>query len=134
MRLRTAACLLFASLAVHAAEETPAPQPQPQTSRAVMTVEQVVIGLTEDLVEDWGLDGIEISKDTFLKGDLGFGSSDTMQLFAMIQEYYAGMAFKFQDLVMKDGKFVDDLKISQIVVFILKKLSSASDSKEAATA
>ena len=99
-----------------------------------MTVEQVVIGLTEDLVEDWGLDGIEISKDTFLKGDLGFGSSDTMQLFAMIQEHYAGMAFKFQDLVMKDGKFVDDLKISQIVVFILKKLSSASDSKEAATA
>ena len=51
MRLRTAACLLFASLAVHAAEETPAPQPQPQTSRAVMTVEQVVQLLDETV--DW---------------------------------------------------------------------------------
>ncbi len=50
MRLRTAACLLFASLVLHAAEEAPVPENE-QPSRAVMTVEQVVQLLDETV--DW---------------------------------------------------------------------------------
>ncbi|MFH1157657.1 MAG: acyl carrier protein [Pseudomonadota bacterium] len=96
---------------------------------SVETVEQVIIGLTQDLIEDWGLEDAAMSAATTLKGDLGFASADTMQLFTMIQEHYSGITFKFQELVMKDGKFIDDLTLGQVIVFILKKLSSASTCK-----
>lgn len=96
-----------------------------------MSVENIIIGLTQDLVEDWGLDDIEISRETTLKGDIGFDSSDTMQLFTAIQEHYKGIPFKFQELVVKDNKFVDDLTLGQIIVFVLKKLSAATEVKEA---
>jgi acyl carrier protein len=95
------------------------------------TVEQVVIGLAQELIADWGLDDVTVEKTTTLKGDLGFSSSDTMQLFTMIQEHYAGVPFRFQDLVVKDGKFIDDLTLGQVTVFILKRLSSLADQKEA---
>ena len=94
------------------------------------TVEQVIIDLTNELIEDWGLeDVVTVSKETTLKGDMGFASSDTMQLFTMIQEHYTGTLFKFQELVMKDGKFIDDLTLGQVIVFILKKLSTAGNNK-----
>lgn len=91
------------------------------------TVEEVVIQLTKDFTEEWGIDDLEISKETLLKGDIGFDSSDTMQLFAAIVEYYKGVDFRFQDLVMQNDRYVDDLRIGQIIVFVLKRLSAATD-------
>jgi len=88
------------------------------------TVEQVVIGLVEEFVDDWGLDDIEINKDTKIKADIGFDSSDTMQLFAAIAEHYDYVEFRFQELVVQDDKFVDDLTLGQVIVFVLKTLNS----------
>lgn len=90
-----------------------------------MSVEQAIVDLTKDLIEDWGLDDVEVTRETTLKGDLGFDSSDIMQIFTAIQEHYRGAELKFQELVMKDGKFVDDLSLSQIAVFVLRNLKAA---------
>ena len=87
------------------------------------TVEKTIIGLTADLIEDWGLD-VEVTPETTLRGDLGFDSSDIMQIFTAISEHYRGVEFRFQELVMKDNKFVDDLTLGQIAVFVLKKLGA----------
>ena len=93
------------------------------------TVEQTVIDLTEDLTEEWGLDDIEISKETMLRGDMGFESADFMQLFTAIHEHYRGVDFRFQERVMQDSKFVDDLTLGQIAVFVLKKLNQAAQTQ-----
>jgi acyl carrier protein len=95
------------------------------------TVEEVVIGLVEDFVEDWGLDDLETNKETKLKADIGFDSSDTMQLFAAISEHYNYVEFKFQELVVQDEKFVDDLSLGQVIVFVIKQLkSNVKDTEE----
>lgn len=88
------------------------------------TVEQTIIRLTNDLIEDWGLDDVDVMGETTLKGDLGFDSSDIMQIFTAIHENYRGVDFRFQELVMKDNKFVEDLTIGQISVFVLRKLGT----------
>lgn len=90
------------------------------------TVEDTVIALTADLIQDWGLDDVELAKTTALRGDMGFESADFMQLFTAIQEHYRATVFKFQDLVMRDGKFVEDLTLGEIAVFVLKKLNAAA--------
>lgn len=89
-------------------------------------VEQVIIGLLEDFTEDWGLD-VEVARTTLLKGDIGFDSSDTMQLFAAIQEHYVGVEFRFQDLVMEDGKYIDDLKVGKVIAFVIRRLASPQE-------
>jgi acyl carrier protein len=88
------------------------------------TVENTIIQLTNDLIEDWGLDDVEIARETTFRGDLGFDSSDIMQIFTAIHEHYRGVDFRFQELVMKDNKFVEDLSIGQIAIFVLKKLGT----------
>lgn len=90
-----------------------------------MDVESVIIDLTKNLIEDWGLDDVGVTRETTLRADLGFDSSDIMQIFTAIHEHYPGVEFKFQELVMKDNKFVEDLSIGQISVFVLRKLSVA---------
>ncbi len=87
------------------------------------TVEEVIIGLMQDFVDDWGLDDLTVTRQTKLKGDVGFDSSDTMQLFAAIQEHYAQTSFTFQNLVVQDDKFVDDLTVGQVIVFVIRQLS-----------
>ena len=89
------------------------------------TVEQTIIGLTKDLTEEWGLDDVELTPETALRGDLGFDSSDFMQIFTAIHERWRGVDFRFQELVMKDNKFVEDLTLGQIAVFVLKKLGAS---------
>lgn len=90
------------------------------------TVEQTIIDLTAELIEEWGLDDVELSAQTALRADMGFESADFMQIFTMIHEHYRGVNFKFQELVMNDNKFVEDLTLGQIAVFVLKKLNEAA--------
>lgn len=90
------------------------------------TVEDVVIGLVKSLIEDWGLDDVEVGRETTLRGDMGFESADFMQIFTMIHEHYRGVNFKFQELVMRDNRFVEDLTLGEIAVFVLKKLNEAA--------
>lgn len=94
------------------------------------TVQQIVTGLVEDFISDWGLDDLEISNATMLKADIGFDSSDTMQLFAAISEHYSHVEFKFQELVVQDEKFVDDLSLGQVIVFVLKQIKESINKLE----
>jgi acyl carrier protein len=90
------------------------------------SVEEIIIGLIEDFTDDWGID-LEVSRQTLLKGDIGFDSSDTMQLFAAIAEHYSGVEFRFQDLVMEDGKYTDDLKVGQVIAFVIRRLAAPQE-------
>jgi acyl carrier protein len=92
---------------------------------SVKTAQETVMEILEEFAEDWGLDEIEMSSETFLKADLGFESTDTMQLFTAVQENYPAMKFTFQDLVVREEKFVDDLQIKEIVSFIQSQLQSS---------
>lgn len=81
-------------------------------------VEATVIGLVEELIQDWGLE-LEgpVVRETRLAKELDFVSVDFIQLLVAIEQHY-GRKLGFQDLVMEDGRYVSDLKISQIVDFV----------------
>jgi len=79
---------------------------------------KTVTDILGEFAEDWGLDDIEITSETLLKADIGFESTDTMQLFSALQEAYPQTKLPFQELVMHDGKFVSDLSVAQVSEFI----------------
>lgn len=56
--------------------------------------------------------------DTRLLADLGFESIDIIQLVVAIQEDIVKRKLSFDQLLMKNGRYVDDLSVGQIAEYL----------------
>jgi acyl carrier protein len=79
--------------------------------------------LLQDFTQDWDneFEG-EMTPQTRLLADLGFESIDIIQLVVAIEEMVGKRKLPFNELLMKDGRYVDDLSIGQIASFLATKL------------
>jgi acyl carrier protein len=95
-------------------------------------IQETVIKLVEEMTEEWGLElDSPIAPADKLIENLDFSSVDFVQLFVSIEDKFQ-KKLGFHDLLMVDGKYIDDLSITELVMFIANKLnSSAGDSQEA---
>ncbi len=76
--------------------------------------------ILEDMSRDWEVDYAGgIRPETRLIADLGFESVDVVQLVAAIEGHYGRRDFPFAELLMRDGRFVDDLRVGEIVDFLV---------------
>jgi acyl carrier protein len=79
-------------------------------------IEQTLIHIAADLTQDWGIELDEpLSAETRLVAD--------MELIVAIEEHYNRPKMGFQDLLMNDGSYVDDLSIGQLIDFVHEKLT-----------
>ncbi|HEX4871906.1 MAG TPA: phosphopantetheine-binding protein [Nevskiaceae bacterium] len=85
-----------------------------------------LIALLTDFTQDWDLDlAGPIGADTRLLADLGFESIDIIQLVVAIQEELLKRKLPFDRLLMKDGRYVDDLRVGEIADYIERSLAAA---------
>lgn len=85
---------------------------------------QVIVDIIEDLTQDWGLDLEQpVGLDTSLVDDLEFASVDVIQLCVAIEEHYNQSKMGFQDLLMQDGRYVEDLNVRKFAEFLNQKMS-----------
>lgn len=85
-------------------------------------IEKTLAAIVEDLTQDWGLElDDRVSGPTRLVADLDFASVDVIQLCVAIEQHYQ-QKMGFQELLMKDGKYVSDLSIMQMANFISGKI------------
>lgn len=75
-----------------------------------------------EFIEDWGLDA-EITAETSLVADLEFDSIDVIQFVVAMENAFQSRKIGFQDLLMQDGRYVDDLTVGQIEAFLIARLS-----------
>lgn len=88
------------------------------------SIEKTLIHIVEDLTQDWGIElDTAISSQTCLVADMEFASVDIIQLMVAIEEHYNRPKMGFQDLLMNDGSYVDDLSIGQVIDFVHAKLT-----------
>lgn len=78
-----------------------------------------LIVLLKDFTQDWDndFDGT-MTRETKLLADLGFESIDIIQLVVAIQEEVVKKKISFDKLLMKDGRYVDDLSIGMIADYL----------------
>lgn len=78
-----------------------------------------LVTLLEDFTQDWdhSFEG-SMGRDTRLLADLGFESIDIIQLVVAIQEDILKRKLSFDRLLMRDGRYVDDLSIGQIADYL----------------
>ncbi|MDH5573635.1 MAG: acyl carrier protein [Gammaproteobacteria bacterium] len=86
-------------------------------------IETNLIDIIDDLIQDWGLD-LEsgIDANTLLVNDLEFASVDIIQLCVAVEQFY-DTKIGFQDLLMKDGRYIDDLSITELINYIAIKIN-----------
>ncbi|WP_028009523.1 MULTISPECIES: acyl carrier protein [Solimonas] len=79
-----------------------------------------LITTLQDFTQDWDneFEG-EYGRDTKLLGDLGFESIDIIQFIVAIEEDLGLFKTPFDKLLMKDGRYVDDLALGQLADFLV---------------
>lgn len=90
-------------------------------------IETRIVDLLSDMTRDWDLDiNGSLGPDTRLVDDLWFESIDLIQLVVAIDQAFGTRGLPYQDLLMEDGGYVTEIKVSQLVSFVEKNIASAS--------
>ena len=78
-----------------------------------------VIAVISDVIRDWDLDpDFVLTQETGLIGDLDFESIDIVRLVVAIEQHFQVKGIPFESLFMKDGGYINELRISEIVDFL----------------
>lgn len=88
----------------------------------VLSIEDRLKATVSEFVADWGLD-VLVERDTKLVGDLEFDSIDVIQLVIEVEKAFGTRNLGFQDLLMVDGRYVDDLSIGQMSDFLSARMT-----------
>jgi len=84
-------------------------------------IQSELIELLKEITEDWEIDEIEILASTKIVEDLGFVSIDIIQLVVAIEEHFQ-QKLGFNELLMNNGRYIDDLAVEEIAKFVEGKL------------
>jgi acyl carrier protein len=82
-----------------------------------------VVEILEEMTKEWdtGFSG-RIGPETSLMNQLTFESIDIVMLIVAIEERFGKKGMPFEELLMVDGHYVEDLKVSQIAGFLQTQL------------
>jgi acyl carrier protein len=87
------------------------------------SVYQDLVATIREMTDDWELDFEgDIGPETRIVADLAFESIDVVQLIVMLEERYQRKELPFEELLMEDGRYVDDVKIADVVDFLTTHL------------
>jgi acyl carrier protein len=83
-----------------------------------------VTKILEDITADWDIEySGGITARTRLIRDLAFESIDVVQLVVAIEEHFKRRDFPFENLLMVDGRYVDEIEVGQAVDFLHRHLN-----------
>lgn len=89
---------------------------------ATFNIQQIlakVVAVLEDMIQDWELDLPNgLTGDTRLMADLAFESIDVVQFVVSLEQAFNRKGLPFEKLFMRDGDYVDDLQVSEVVLFL----------------
>lgn len=85
---------------------------------------QSIIGILKDMTCDCDMELSEpIGSDTKLIAGLEFSSIDIVQFVVAIEQCFKRRGLPFEKLVMTDGRYVDEIKVSDVVDFLYAHLN-----------
>ena len=87
-------------------------------------IERDLIAILTDMTADWDLSFTGgIQADTRLMADLAFESIDVVQLVVAIEAHFKRRHLHFEDLLIVDGRYVQELQVSEIADFLVQQLA-----------
>ena len=84
-------------------------------------IQASIIDILKDMTQEWDMDTVAINSGTKLMENLGFVSVDIIHLVVSIEEHLK-QKLGFNALLMRDGRYVDDLSVEEIANFVSSQL------------
>jgi len=85
--------------------------------------EREAIEILTEIVQGWDTDlEEEMTASTRLVADLGFESLDVVYLVTAIEQRYGRRDLPMDELLMTDGRYVEDLSVGKIADFLNKNI------------
>lgn len=85
-----------------------------------------LVAILEDITSDWDMDvNGPIGKDTKLIADLAFESIDVVQFIVAIEEHYKRRGLPYEEFLMLDGRYVDEIKVADVAAFLARHLNDS---------
>ena len=87
------------------------------------TIQNDLVAIVDDMTRDWDRDGDDaIGPNTRLIRDLEFESIDVVQFVVAIEQHYQRSTLPFEKLLMKDGRYVEEVVLSDAGDFLYRHL------------
>ena len=84
-----------------------------------------IIELLKDLTSDWDLElDVSFHAGTQLVNELEFESIDIVEFVVAVEELYKRRGLPFEELLMLDGRYVDEITVKDVVNFLYPHLNS----------
>lgn len=84
-----------------------------------------IVEILQDMTADWDTDfSGPIGPDTRLVDDLGFESIDIVQFIVAIEERFQRRGLPWEEIIMTDGRYVDDIKIGDTTTLLFPHLNN----------
>ena len=81
-----------------------------------------LVEILEDMIQDWGVELDQpLGAGTSLMDDLGFASIDLVALIAAIDDEWQRRDWPYEQLLMEDGRYVEDLTAGEISEFLWRQ-------------
>jgi acyl carrier protein len=78
-----------------------------------------LVKILEDMTEDWDMEFEGgIGPETKLIAELSFESIEVVQLMVLVEEHFKLDSFNSEELLMEDGRYVDELTVGRIARFL----------------
>lgn len=89
------------------------------------SIEKGVVEILEEMTREWDTEfSGKIGPDTRLMQDLTLESIDIVMLIVAIEEKFGKKGLPFDTLLMEEGRYVEELKVSQIADFLKTNLTA----------
>jgi acyl carrier protein len=86
---------------------------------------QDLISILDNMTSDWDMDLSEaMGPQTKLIADLGFESIDVVQFVVAIEEKFQRRGLPFEELLMSDGRYVDEIRVGDTADFLYTHLNN----------
>ncbi len=96
------------------------------TDTSAEALQTTVTSVLEETIQDWDLElEDDISGETTLIEDLEFESIDVVQFCVALEQKLGTKGMPFEKLFIKDGAYVDDVTVNEVVAFLQTELESA---------
>lgn len=98
---------------------------QSDGKQAVAGVLTGIVAIIEEMTSDWdtSFEG-QIGAETRLIQDLEFESIDIVQLTVAIETRFDRRDLPFEELLMAEGRYVDELSLGEVAEFVAKQLGA----------
>ncbi len=88
-------------------------------------LQSIVVAVLKDITQDWDLDlSNGFGPDTRLIEDMAFESIDLVQFAVSLEQAIGRKGLPFEKLFMKDGDYVDDVSVAEIVQFLFREVGA----------